>query len=692
MDGLLDRRRQMVEGLLGLFSQPPVDPSPGANPLFADVFAGYQPPQKDVIGNISSGLARAFSPAEWQRQAQSLGQWPDPRSVMSKGLLGSADDIFNMMTNIAPLGIFKGINANLTPAETEMLQKAYALEQQGMGREAIRQATSPPGGSGGWFRAPWDQKWRMEVDDSKSLVNASGPEGARVSNDIPLGVDPSLDIGPGGLLEHPELFSAYDKNALAAHTYISPSRTILGSDRGSYSPADRSVTYFAPQTAEQARSTALHEVGGHGVQDIEGFARGGNPAAMATDTSILKKPIDAMNDFLAQRGAPLNDLPTVPGIQAMGAPASEIPFMYQQRYFTKFVKDSDLPEFEKLLDDVSKASEGYIDPFKLYLRQGGEAEARLIQARRDLTPAQRAALDPIEQMDTMLKQEGILGGLDDLIVRYGDGPAMSQVMPERFDAWRKSIWDDVMQGRFHPEEKVPMNADILSGKASPSRLFRAMSDAEMEAGKKSGAFKPLRSGDPDLYVTPDPDRLAGGAYGAKGGGYIVEFDPVDVHKATGRLIDVDEIAAKEIPYDKVRKIWKWNPEEKDHVLTWERGANKVGGIADELPAWAPADRMAQWQMSPQQFEQYASAGKLHQATGNAIPGEETARTPLKMGELNAYPDQDIAHFYWARRGKTQYGWEEMMRDAIKEGKAVPYELVKAYRNLADLWRKTNKAP
>ena len=26
----------------------------------------------------------------------------------------------------------------------------------------------------------------------------------------------------------------------------------------------------------------------------------------------------------------------------------------------------------------------------------------------------------------MLKQEGILGGLDDLIVRYGDGPAMSQ--------------------------------------------------------------------------------------------------------------------------------------------------------------------------------------------------------------------------------------------------------------------------
>jgi hypothetical protein len=75
------------------------------------------------------------------------------------------------------------------------------------------------------------------------------------------------------------------------------------------------------------------------------------------------------------------------------------------------------------------------DPHKAYLGLAGEAESRLVQARRDLTPAQRAALDPIEQMDTMLKQEGILGGLDDLIVRYGDGPAMSQAMPDELPAW-----------------------------------------------------------------------------------------------------------------------------------------------------------------------------------------------------------------------------------------------------------------
>lgn len=138
-----------------------------------------------------------------------------------------------------------------------------------------------------------------------------------------------------------------------------------------------------------------------------------------------------------------------------------------------------------------------------------------------------------------------------------------------FDGWRKVIWDDVKSGRFHPEEVVPSARDIISGKVSPRRLFRAVSDAELRAAKSSGNFRPVR-GDNDLYVTADPDRLAGGAYGAKAGGHIIEFDVVPVHKATGRLIDVDEIAATEIPTNKIRKIWTWDPKANDHLLTFQR--------------------------------------------------------------------------------------------------------------------------
>lgn len=139
-----------------------------------------------------------------------------------------------------------------------------------------------------------------------------------------------------------------------------------------------------------------------------------------------------------------------------------------------------------------------------------------------------------------------------------------------FDDWRRVIWDDVKRGVFHPEEVAPTARELLAGEKEAKRLFRAMSPNELDAAKQAGAFRPIRKGDNDLYVTADPDRLAGGAYGAKGGGHIVEFDPVPVHKATGRLIDVEEIAAKEIPYQNVRRIWSWDKDLKDHVISWER--------------------------------------------------------------------------------------------------------------------------
>jgi hypothetical protein len=421
MDGLLDRRRQMVEGLLGLFSQPPVDPSPGANPLFADVFAGYQPPQKDVIGNISSGLARAFSPAEWQRQAASLGQWPDPRSVMSKGLLGSADDIFNMMTNIAPLGIFKGINANLTPAETEMLQKAYALEQQGMGREAIRQATSPPGGSGGWFRAPWDQKWRMEVDDSAARMKQSEEQISRLpANNIPL---PEI-------VNHGPFFEAYPQ-ANRWDTYQETLSVPGGQGSGSFGKELGAGGNSFPVVnvhvgrggTGERRSITLHELQ-HGAQEVEGFARGGSAEEFDAAMNLRAKLRESLDNISEARQSGLKTAETWnPDSNAIET-VSAGRFQEAEKRLQKAM--------DNVLKDVPAAE---TNPERLYKRLAGEAEARLVQARRDLAPSQRAALDPIEQMDTMLKQEGILGGLDDLIARYGDGPAMSQSIPDELPSW-----------------------------------------------------------------------------------------------------------------------------------------------------------------------------------------------------------------------------------------------------------------
>ena len=78
-----------------------------------------------------------------------------------------------------------------------------------------------------------------------------------------------------------------------------------------------------------------------------------------------------------------------------------------------------------------------------------------------------------------------------------------------------------------------------------------------------------------------------------------------------------------------------------------------------------------WQLPIDAFVEFAKNGQVHEATGIAIPGEEKAETPLKMGELNGYSYQDIAHFYlWRRRGDPESGYLELMNDALFEEKAL----------------------
>jgi hypothetical protein len=419
--GLLeDRRRAIAEGLLGttLPAGPQMEPEVG-------FLEGWAENAGDRLGFLGSVL----DPMTWYR---ALGSLPPPDSPEARklfrrqgeGLLDVAMDWGVNPLAGGALGIFKGMGANLSDDELRMLQKAYELEQSGASREAIRQATNPPGGSGGWFRAPWDQKWRMEIDDSVALVNPSGVAGARVSNDIPYAMD--IDYGPGGLLEHPQLAAAYDQAGLVPHTRVKPSGTALGSDRGSFNPTTGELTYFAPQSAATARSTGLHEVQ-HAIQGAEGFARGGNAEMM---TGIDPAPILARAerlDSLAQSTLPdiavnakaKNDLQTL--LRLKNDPLYDD---YMELVRENNGKPLSAGEVKEKADALWRMGE-MASPYNQYRRLAGEAEARLVQARRDLAPQQRGLLDPIEQMDTMLKQEGILGGLDDLIVRYGDGPAMS---------------------------------------------------------------------------------------------------------------------------------------------------------------------------------------------------------------------------------------------------------------------------
>lgn len=87
-----------------------------------------------------------------------------------------------------------------------------------------------------------------------------------------------------------------------------------------------------------------------------------------------------------------------------------------------------------------------------------------------------------------------------------------------------------------------------------------------------------------------------------------------------------------------------------------------------------------WEMTPKELAEAAKRGKMNKATGIKVPGEENAKSPLKMGELNNYSYDDIAHFYVNRHG-LEAGHHELIMDALDEGKIIPDNISKMYPTL-----------
>lgn len=135
---------------------------------------------------------------------------------------------------------------------------------------------------------------------------------------------------------------------------------------------------------------------------------------------------------------------------------------------------------------------------------------------------------------------------EDLMRLAADDSDWSQPQDgEGFDAWRNRLWDGLSnEGR------------TFDSKATGNH-FRAMSDGEYQSGTKAGEFRPLM-GD-HLYVTDDPDRLAGGSYGAKGGGHIVEFSPQPTEDIPSYYNKhLRETGVRSIPATAVQRVWSWD--------------------------------------------------------------------------------------------------------------------------------------
>jgi hypothetical protein len=234
--------------------------------------------------------------------------------------------------------------------------------------------------------------------------------------------------------DHPELFKAYPelKNL---HTRIDMDGNLLdGNTRGSYQrerPGDQKeqihLKEMPSKTNVPGRSTALHEVGGHLVQDREGFAQGGNAStlnnypnkqyetyqkAIKTDPEFIEYRSLRDGDDYARELAANNKLYNeefAPRIAAFEAEQQALPRGSAERKrisekMTAIFDEADLsgtkrfPAIRRADELAAKITARGISlhpppktlsGFEGYRRLAGEVEARTVQARQKMTAAER---------------------------------------------------------------------------------------------------------------------------------------------------------------------------------------------------------------------------------------------------------------------------------------------------------------
>ena len=185
------------------------------------------------------------------------------------------------------------------------------------------------------------------------------------------------------VLDHPELLKAYP--------HLGEIKVEVGSghggQRGSYNHGKNTITLSESLTPEQARSTLLHELT-HGIQAKENFNRGGNP-----DMFTHQKLAQELKQKLEIRG--------VADVVRKGMPdASEeqvlakLENIYKNKGFDQEYLKESLDRTYWSDEVAKKAMKEYgLDkreiPYskeEMYKNLAGEAEARMVQNRLDLSP------------------------------------------------------------------------------------------------------------------------------------------------------------------------------------------------------------------------------------------------------------------------------------------------------------------
>ena len=343
------------------------------NPMMQDALTRAGVAETEGGNNLTRFVSGAMAPYAMGKYAGAVG---DAIGAAERRALSNAER-----------GMFAGVGAK--NADLKALKVAEKLEADGVDKDVIW-------GQTGWGRGV-DNKWRFEIDDSKAILNDS--------------LDNADGLGVGGVISHPDVKANYSQtdnlsidrmrqlggNTLPKGSY---NRSILNNvENEPYMP---SIVIDA-KDAGRAKDIGLHEIQ-HNLQDLENFGHGGSPI----NAFSFSGPDSATSLYKQMRKDIRKPLTLDDYVQkAWGGIKSEFAVRDYDLYL-KSLKKPISANIDRTLQETAAR--------EWYRRQSGEVEARNVQTRMNMTPAERLLTPPWKTEDV---------ARDKQIVRFGGGKSMS---------------------------------------------------------------------------------------------------------------------------------------------------------------------------------------------------------------------------------------------------------------------------
>lgn len=327
-----------------------------------------------LIGGTTLGeFLLGKAPEEVERWGQGDYPFRNPSSVVGTGgnrldvwKTGRFEPTFDVLANVALPAVGTGqvvarttknlpVGASIMGPESaswkpEMAFQAGKMEAKGAKPDEIYEATGMVRGL--------DNQWRTELSDQFAKMK-QGEKFDEIHRRGGLnGVWAKENVLVKDVFEHPELLEAYPHLAeikVVTHKADTPLR-------GSYNQKKNEISIREDLDPEEAKSVMLHELT-HSIQGKEEFNRGANASQLIQYFAKEKEAI-------------------MPQIEALNAEARIA------------LRAGDKSTYDNLMVQRDQLSKQYIEmnPEKLgyeaYLKHGGEAEARMVQNRMNLSPEQ----------------------------------------------------------------------------------------------------------------------------------------------------------------------------------------------------------------------------------------------------------------------------------------------------------------